>query len=202
MHPSSTPGSGRSPGEERYYPLQCSWVSLVAEMIRIHLQCRRPGFDLPWVEKIPWRRERLPTPVYWPGEFHGLFSQWGCRAGHDWVTFSFLWITAALENAILSNTFATPSATHESEQPWETKMTHEPLAHCRGHTGAPSSSQQWARPTTGSVWGGRPGADKGVWSEDTFPQLQQVLHFHALLKVKYESKTGTGKQVMSLKNHF
>ena len=21
--------------------------------------------------KIPWRRERLPTPVFWPGEFHG-----------------------------------------------------------------------------------------------------------------------------------
>ena len=23
---------------------------------------------------IPWRRERLPTPVFWPGEFHGLYS--------------------------------------------------------------------------------------------------------------------------------
>ena len=32
----------------------------------------RPGFD-PWVGKIPWRRERLPTPVFWPGEFHGLY---------------------------------------------------------------------------------------------------------------------------------
>ena len=21
--------------------------------------------------KVPWRRERLPTPVFWPGEFHG-----------------------------------------------------------------------------------------------------------------------------------
>ena len=31
----------------------------------------------PWVEKIPWRRERLPTPVFWPGEFHGLYSPWG-----------------------------------------------------------------------------------------------------------------------------
>ena len=40
------------------------------------LQCRRPGFD-PWVGKIPWRRERLPTPVFWPGEFHGLYSPWG-----------------------------------------------------------------------------------------------------------------------------
>ena len=32
----------------------------------------RPGFD-PWVGKIPWRRERLPTPVFWPREFHGLY---------------------------------------------------------------------------------------------------------------------------------
>ena len=39
------------------------------------LQYGRPGFD-PWVGKIPWRRERLPTPVFWPGEFHGLHSPW------------------------------------------------------------------------------------------------------------------------------
>ena len=33
--------------------------------------------DHPWVGKIPWRRECLPTPVFWPGEFHGLYSSWG-----------------------------------------------------------------------------------------------------------------------------
>ena len=27
--------------------------------------------------EIPWRRERLPTPIFWPGEFHGLYSPWG-----------------------------------------------------------------------------------------------------------------------------
>ena len=51
-------------------------ASLVAQLVRIHLQCGRPGFD-PWVGKIPWRRERLTTPVFWPREFHGLFSPWG-----------------------------------------------------------------------------------------------------------------------------
>ena len=40
------------------------------------LQCRRPGFD-PWVGKILWRRERLPTPVFWPRELRGLYSPWG-----------------------------------------------------------------------------------------------------------------------------
>ena len=27
--------------------------------------------------EIPWRRERLPTPVFWPREFHGLYTPWG-----------------------------------------------------------------------------------------------------------------------------
>ena len=42
---------------------------------RICLQCGSPGFD-PWVGKIPWRRKRLPTPVFWLGECHGLYSPW------------------------------------------------------------------------------------------------------------------------------
>ena len=48
----------------------------MAQLVRIHLQCRIPGCD-PWVGKIPWRRERLPTPVFWLGEFNGLYSPWG-----------------------------------------------------------------------------------------------------------------------------
>ena len=27
-----------------------------------------------WVGKIPWRRERLPIPVFWLEEFHGQYS--------------------------------------------------------------------------------------------------------------------------------
>ena len=46
------------------------------------LQCRRPGFD-PWVLKIPWRRDGLPTSVSLPGEFHGQRSLVGyCPWGH------------------------------------------------------------------------------------------------------------------------
>ena len=30
-----------------------------------------------WVGKIPQRRGRLPIPVFWPGEFHGLYSPRG-----------------------------------------------------------------------------------------------------------------------------
>ena len=28
------------------------------------------------IGKIPWQRERLPTPVFWPGEFHGVRKSW------------------------------------------------------------------------------------------------------------------------------
>ena len=34
---------------------------------------------IPGLGRSPWRRERLPTPVYWPGEFHGLYSPWGLK---------------------------------------------------------------------------------------------------------------------------
>ena len=30
-----------------------------------------------WVRETRWRRDRLPTPVFWPGEFHGLDSPQG-----------------------------------------------------------------------------------------------------------------------------
>ena len=52
------------------------WLPLWLSWLRICLQCGRPGFD-PWVGKIPWRKERLPTLVFWPGEFHGLYNPWG-----------------------------------------------------------------------------------------------------------------------------
>ena len=47
----STPGLGRSRGEEKGYLLQYSGLE-----------------NLAWVTKITWRRERLPAPVFWPGE--------------------------------------------------------------------------------------------------------------------------------------
>ena len=40
-------------------------------------KCRRHRFD-PWVGKIPWRREWLPTPVLLLGESHGKRSLGGC----------------------------------------------------------------------------------------------------------------------------
>ena len=57
----------------------------MAQLIKNPPAMWETGFD-PWVGKIPWRRERLPIPVFWPGEF-GLGSQ---RVRHDWVTCTLL----------------------------------------------------------------------------------------------------------------
>ena len=37
------------------------WTSLVAQLVK-----NLPTMWETWVRKIPWRRERLPTPVFWP----------------------------------------------------------------------------------------------------------------------------------------
>ena len=33
--------------------------------------------SIPGLGRFPWRRKRLPTPVFWPGELHGLYGPWG-----------------------------------------------------------------------------------------------------------------------------
>ena len=60
--PGSIPGSGRSPGEGMGYPLQYSWASLGAQLVK-----SPPVVWEIWVPSLGWedplRRERLPTPV-------------------------------------------------------------------------------------------------------------------------------------------
>ena len=55
----------------------------------------RETWVLSWVGKIPWRRERLPTPVFWPREFHGLYSSWGHKESdmteHLSLHFKIIW---------------------------------------------------------------------------------------------------------------
>ena len=56
----------------------------------ICLQCWRSRFK-PWVRKILWRREWLPTPVLLPGKSHGQRSLVGLqRVRHNWATFTSL----------------------------------------------------------------------------------------------------------------
>ena len=62
---------------------------LVAQTVRILLQCERPVFNI-WVGTIPWRRAWQSTPVFMPGEsawteVPGRLQSMGSqRVGHDW----------------------------------------------------------------------------------------------------------------------
>ena len=66
-------------------PLWLSWKT-------IHLQYGRPGFYL-WVGKIQWRRKSLSTPVFWPGEFRGLYGPCGCKESDmtEWLLLTPEW---------------------------------------------------------------------------------------------------------------
>ena len=47
-------------------------ASLIAQLVK-----NPPAMWETWVQslglKTPWRREKIPTPVFWPGEFQGLY---------------------------------------------------------------------------------------------------------------------------------
>ena len=66
----SIPWLGRSSGEGIGYPLQYSWASLVAQLVK-----KPPAMWETWVRPLgwedPWKRKWQPTPVFLPGEPHG-----------------------------------------------------------------------------------------------------------------------------------
>ena len=61
-------------------------ASLVAQLVKNPPAMQETWFDL-WVGKIPSRRERLPTLVFWPDEFQGLYSPWGHKKSDTNIQF-------------------------------------------------------------------------------------------------------------------
>ena len=69
------PGLGRYAGEGIGYPIQCSLASLVAQLAK-----NLPAMQETWVRSLGWEHpleKGKATPIFWPGEFHGLYSPWG-----------------------------------------------------------------------------------------------------------------------------
>ena len=60
------------------YLLQYSWASLVAQLVK-----NLPVMRETWVRYLGWEdpleKGKATTPVFWPGEVHGLYSIWGCK---------------------------------------------------------------------------------------------------------------------------
>ena len=77
------PGSGRSPGEGIGCLFQYSWASLMAQVLKNPPAMQETLHLNPRLGRSPGEGKGYPTPVFWPGEFHGLYSPWGRRVGHN-----------------------------------------------------------------------------------------------------------------------
>ena len=85
--PGSISGSGRSAGEGLGYPLQYSWASLVAQLVK-----NPPAMLETWVQ-IPGLGRSPGEGKGYPLHYSGLENSTDCvvhgsqRVGHDWATF-------------------------------------------------------------------------------------------------------------------
>ena len=83
----------------------------------------------PWVGKIPWRREWLPTPVFLPGESHGQRSLVGYSPWTSLVAQRLKRLSPIRETWVRSLGREDPlekeMATHSSILAWRTPWTEE-----------------------------------------------------------------------------
>ena len=81
------------------------------------LNAERLGFNS-WVRKIGWRRDRLPTPVFWPGEFHGLYSLWGRKEldTTEWLSLSLSPKTIPLISSLVECNFSWQAFWRKAEE--------------------------------------------------------------------------------------
>ena len=68
----SIPGLGRSPGEGICYPLQYSWASLVAQMVK-----NPPAMQETWVRSLGWK-DPLKKGKATPLQYSGLENSMHC----------------------------------------------------------------------------------------------------------------------------
>ena len=87
--PGSIPGLGRSSGEGIGYPLQYSWASLVAQLVK-----NPPAMWETWVQSLGWEdplgkgKATYSSILAWriPWTIYSMGSQ---RVGPNWATFTF-----------------------------------------------------------------------------------------------------------------
>ena len=69
---------------------QLNWTDYCTSIAQVFLDSS-VGQESTCNAGYPWRRERLSTPVFWPGKFHGWYRSMGLqRVGHDWATFTLI----------------------------------------------------------------------------------------------------------------
>jgi len=91
------------------------WASLVPQLVK-----NPPAMWETWVRSLGWEdpleKRMLPTPVFWPGEFHGLYSPQTCkesdtseRLSLSLYTFSFhICYILLFSHSVMLDSFVTP----------------------------------------------------------------------------------------------
>ena len=88
--PNSIPGLGRSTGEAISYPLQYSWASLVAQLVK-----NPPAMQETWVRSLGWEeplekgKATHPNILAWRISW-AAWSMGLQRVRHGWVIFTFI----------------------------------------------------------------------------------------------------------------
>ena len=101
---------------------------LVAQLVKNLPAWGRPGFNT-CVRKIPWRRERLSTPVFWPGEFHGLYGvTYGVAKSQIRLSESFS-ILKSIMNTVSLGSVQSLSRAWLFATPWTAAMPGLPVHH-------------------------------------------------------------------------
>ena len=69
------------------------WASLIVQLVKnLPAMQETPVWFLG--QEDPLEKGRLPTPVFWPEELHGLYSQWGLqRVRHRLSDFHFYFVS-------------------------------------------------------------------------------------------------------------
>ena len=70
--PDLIPGSRRFPGEGTGYPLQCSWISIVAQLVK-----NPPAMQEIWVQSLGWEVSPGEGKGY-PLQYSGRENSMGC----------------------------------------------------------------------------------------------------------------------------
>ena len=108
--PNSIPELGRSPGEGIDYPLQCSWASLVAQMLKL-----LPAIQETWIWSLGWEdllEEGMATDSSilawripmdkgaWPAMVHGVACKTELLSTTQHV---YIWIYMCVRACVLSH---------------------------------------------------------------------------------------------------
>ena len=140
--PGFIPGSGRSPGERIGYPLQYSWASLVAQLVK-----KLPAMQETWIRSLSWENPlEKGKSTHSSGEFHGLYSPWGHKEldTTERLSLSLCCVSHLLVSPSLS---CTPSPPHPTSPSVYLFLIHPftcaPLIHLPVHPPILPSTQQY-----------------------------------------------------------